>query len=170
MLEVFICVGDCITNTTIVAQSMVKTFKNKKEGPHAMAVQLKDKTAEFKELMPLIAKLRHPGIRRRHWEAIATELSFRLPSEEEFTLGYVLQLHLEQHADAINKLTDVAINEYALETALEKMAQELRARSFVLCASRDSYTLDLAVADDINAALEGMYPHLPFFDLYLLFV
>lgn len=49
-----------------------------------------------------------------------------------------MSLHLEQSFDTISKLTDVAINEYALETALEKMATEMRARSFSLTPHRDT--------------------------------
>ena len=57
---------------------------------------------------------------------------------QEFTLGYVMSLHLEQSFDTISKLTDVAINEYALETALEKMTSEMRARAFSTSSLRDT--------------------------------
>src|SRR5690349_15418630 len=87
--------------------------------------------------MPILTKLRHPGVRTRHWEIISKDISFKrmkfghltylvlVPADEEFTLGYVLQLHLENHQTAINNVTDVAINEFTLETALDKMNHEL---------------------------------------------
>ena len=49
-----------------------------------------------------------------------------------------MSLHLEQSFDTISKLTDVAINEYALETALEKMTSEMRARAFSTSSLRDT--------------------------------
>lgn len=49
-----------------------------------------------------------------------------------------MSLHLEQSFETISKLTDVAISEYALETALEKMASEMRARSFSLSSHRET--------------------------------
>lgn len=49
-----------------------------------------------------------------------------------------MALHLEQSVETIGKLTDVAINEYALETALEKMASEMRARAFSTSSHRDT--------------------------------
>lgn len=49
-----------------------------------------------------------------------------------------MSLHLEQSFDIISKLTDVAINEYALETALDKMASEMRLRTVSLSPHRDT--------------------------------
>lgn len=44
-------------------------------------MQLKQRVDAFKIMVPLISKLRHPGIRSRHWEMIASELNFRIPPE-----------------------------------------------------------------------------------------
>ncbi len=49
-----------------------------------------------------------------------------------------MSLHLEQSFETISKLTDVAINEYSLETALDKMTAELRARTISLSIHRDT--------------------------------
>jgi hypothetical protein len=70
----------------------------------------------------------------------ANDYAFRLTANimQEFTLGYVMSLHLEQSFETISKLTDVAINEYALETALEKMASEMRARAFSTTSHRET--------------------------------
>lgn len=125
-----------IANSLRVTTRSIKFFKNLKEAPHSVAVKLKQRVLqnvtrfmvqieEFKALMPLISKLRHPGVRTRHWEMMAKDITFRLPPEPEFTLGYVLQLHLENHIDIVNKITDVAINEFIHENALDKMYSEM---------------------------------------------
>jgi hypothetical protein len=66
-----------INNCAKIGARTMKMYKNKKEGPYTGALQLKTKIDEFSQLMPLILKLRHPGIRTRHWEMIAKDIGFR---------------------------------------------------------------------------------------------
>jgi hypothetical protein len=63
-------------------------------------------------------------------------IPFTVPTDVEFTLGYVMQLHLENHVDIIHKITDVAINEYTLESALDKMHADLRSYTFEIVPYR----------------------------------
>jgi hypothetical protein len=67
-------------NSGRTATKLSKLLKNKKEGPYNVAVQLKQKIDEFKGVMPFVTKLRHPGIRTRHWEMIAKDVGFKRKS------------------------------------------------------------------------------------------
>ncbi|KAH3766505.1 axonemal inner arm dynein heavy chain 3 [Pelomyxa schiedti] len=112
-----------------IAIRLLKQFKGKKESLHGVTAQYKQKIDAFKVKMPLLLKLRHQGVRQRHWEAIAQELGFTLPTGEkshEFSLGFVLNLNLETHLDTISRIIDVAIHEHTIERALDKMNAELR--------------------------------------------
>lgn len=75
-------------------------------------------------------------------------------TETEFTLGYVLQLHLETHSEVITRLTDIAINEFTLETALDKMSSDMRAYSFEIVPYRDTGTYLLTHTEDLTALLD----------------
>ena len=79
-------------------------------GPLAVANVLKKKVDDMKKNVALITKLRHPGVRTRHWEMILKRIKPQLPipTDEEFTLGFVLQLHLEDHSEVIINITDFA--------------------------------------------------------------
>ncbi len=86
------------------------------------ATQLKESIDSMKNKMALITKLRHPGIRTRHWKLILSELGMtEHPPEDTFTLAYILDLRLEQYSDTIVNVTDFARNEHTIESALDKM-------------------------------------------------
>ncbi|PRP87942.1 putative dynein heavy chain [Planoprotostelium fungivorum] len=143
-----------LTDSSRVAVRSIKLFKNKKEGPFHVATQMKNRIDEFKIVMSMITKLRHPGIRTRHWEMIAKDVNFKMPTESEFTLNFVLKLHLENHVEEVNKTTDVAINEFTLETALDKMHNDLRNYSFELVPYRDSGTYIVTKVEDLSAIID----------------
>ena len=48
------------------------------EGVQAVAVQLQEQVAAFAPLLPLLAALRAPGMRDRHWEELSTALGVRV--------------------------------------------------------------------------------------------
>lgn len=78
-----------------------------KVAPFNVSGQLKKKIDEVKRNMPLIIKLRHPGIRTRHWYLILDDINGeeKAFNEEELTLKYVLGLQLENHAETIVNIT-----------------------------------------------------------------
>lgn len=78
-----------------------------------------------------------------------------MPSaENDFTVGYVLSLDLEKHGGLINKITDVAINEFTLETALDKMLADLRGTSFELVQYRDSDTFLVTNTEELQSTVD----------------
>eukprot|EP00727_Mastigamoeba_balamuthi_P002571 m51a1_g12310 putative dynein heavy chain family protein (4480) ;mRNA; f:383974-398640 len=155
-------VGQAVTAAARLVTMLIKSFRSTtmKDNALAAATSLKQKIENFRALMPLITKLRHPGIRQRHWEVIAQEVGFKLPTgdlADQFTLGYVLDLQLDKHLDTINKITDVAINEYTLESALEKMSSEMRGFSFAFAPYRETGTFIIHSTDELSDVLEDQW-------------
>jgi hypothetical protein len=113
-----------------------------KAAPSTVGNELKKRIETMKGIMPFIIKLRHPGIRTRHWNMILREIGAEeLHQEQEsFTLAYVLDLHLENHPDITINVTDFARNEHTIETALDKMLHDLRAYSLKLAPYKDTKT------------------------------
>eukprot|EP01105_Mastigella_eilhardi_P025496 TRINITY_DN6953_c0_g1_i1.p1 TRINITY_DN6953_c0_g1~~TRINITY_DN6953_c0_g1_i1.p1 ORF type:complete len:4254 (+),score=1253.29 TRINITY_DN6953_c0_g1_i1:29-12763(+) len=152
-----------VTSSNRVAARLLKVSRGQKDALFTVATQLKQKIDNFKVIMPLVTKLRHQGVRQRHWEMIANEIGFQLPAgdhADEFTLGYVIDAHLEKHSETINKITDVAIHEYTLESALDKMQTELRAYTFQYSLFKETGTYFIHSTDDLADILEDQWVRL----------
>eukprot|EP00002_Diphylleia_rotans_P012132 TRINITY_DN2375_c0_g1_i1.p1 TRINITY_DN2375_c0_g1~~TRINITY_DN2375_c0_g1_i1.p1 ORF type:complete len:4335 (+),score=913.34 TRINITY_DN2375_c0_g1_i1:198-13202(+) len=144
-----------LNNNGRIVRKLIRQFKTRKENcALRVANQLKNLMDDFKQHMPLISKLRHPGVKVRHWEALATKLGFNIPAEGNFSLEYLINLHLEQYPDIVNSITDVAINEYTLESALDKMAVEMRGISVDLMAYKETGTHILRTTDDLLGVVD----------------
>lgn len=78
--------------------------------------------------LPVLAKLRHPGVRQRHWEELGPALGARFveTGRDNPTLSAVLALRLSERRDDVSPVLERAIQEYAQEVCLEKMEEELR--------------------------------------------
>ncbi|KAM8760834.1 dynein axonemal heavy chain 2-like [Acanthopagrus schlegelii] len=82
----------------------------------------KNKIDQFKQIIPLIADLRNPAIRDRHWMQIYEELSCYFdPTSSEFTLEKIIFLGLDKYAGKICEISGAASNELSIEKGLEGM-------------------------------------------------
>ena len=79
---------------------------------------------EFKPYVPLIAALRQPGMRARHWDQLTTELKVDMHLKEEFTLAKGLEMGLMDQLDMISNVADIASKEFAIEMAVSNMEGE----------------------------------------------
>jgi dynein heavy chain len=82
-------INKVITNSYRTVLRVSKQLRGKKEYTFAAAGLLKQKVRisfngcadsqieQFRNYVPIISKLRHPGIRQRHWEMIAKDVGFK---------------------------------------------------------------------------------------------
>jgi dynein heavy chain len=89
---------------------------------------LEARVRELLREMPLLAKLRHPGVRQRHWEELGPALGDRFVEigRGDPSLAAVLALRLSEKKGKMTPVLERAIQEYAQEVCLEKMEEELR--------------------------------------------
>jgi dynein heavy chain len=126
-----------------------------KSAPHSAASQLKKEIDDMKLNMPLITRLRHPGIRTRHWKLILDAVGIKdPPPEDTITLKYILDLHLENHEQMVINVTDFARNEHALEAALDKMYNDLKGYSLKISLYKDTNTYIVHSTEDLFDILE----------------
>ena len=108
----------------------------------------------FKQDCPLITRLRHPGIKTKHWEQISEIVGFAVVPSMEWTLQDFLDLHLERWNDQITEIASVAANEYALELSLDQMDADLQQKQFITVEFRDSGHFILHEIDDISSTID----------------
>jgi dynein heavy chain len=92
---------------------------------------IKGEIDRFRLKVPLLSALRNPGMHKRHWDMIYKETGFLFdPHEVDLTLEKALARGLEEHAETVTRVCEVAGKEYALEESLNKMEQEWKEVGF----------------------------------------
>ncbi|XP_051799543.1 dynein axonemal heavy chain 2 isoform X2 [Acanthochromis polyacanthus] len=156
-------------------ENMENTAQDLFKKLHKLQRDLKDKEVNildvtkkridhFKQIIPLIADLRNPAMRDRHWNKISGELWFSLdPASAEFTLEKIISLGLDGYADKICEISGAASKELRIEQDLEavtKIWEEVvldiapyKDEGFYLLRSTDELFL---IMDDSQVSLSTM--------------
>eukprot|EP00667_Euglena_gracilis_P000033 EG_transcript_33 len=124
----------------------------KDEPPGVVAVSVREKLELFKPHIPLIAALRNPGLRDRHWKRISALTGQSIKLEESTTFNNFLAAGLQLHLAAIQEISEYASKEYRLEKQLEKMQGEWRSVQFELAPYGNTHMLKSV--DDIQQLLD----------------
>jgi dynein heavy chain, axonemal len=118
----------------------------------------------FTSSLPLVAELRSPAMRDRHWDALmkATGKTINL-SDPTFSLAQLLALELHKFEDEVGEIVDQASKEEKMETALAKLSEtwETMEFQFVQHKATDVFTIRLAEEDfelmeDNQVLVQGM--------------
>jgi len=108
----------------------------------------------FKHNVPLVTRLRHPGIKTKHWEMITQVVGFSVVSSMELSLQGFLDLKLDKWNEQIIEIASVAAQEYSLESSLDQMDAELQTKMFSSTVFRDSERYILTEIDDIISTID----------------
>ncbi|XP_010794082.1 dynein heavy chain 7, axonemal-like [Notothenia coriiceps] len=138
-------------------RTLYKLEKGFSDVPSALSIatSMKTKVEDFKENIPLVQVLCNPGLRERHWNAMAEVSGISLkPADEEACVDQFLSMHLEQHLGSFEGISEAAGKEYSLEKAMEKMAMEWGEMEFILLAYRETGTSILSSVDEVQMLLD----------------
>jgi len=111
---------------------------------------------QFKNTLPVVIALRNKALRPRHWEVIVGLIGQELDlADEEFTLGKLLEMGVDQHMEAIQEVSGKATAELALEEMLEKVKKTWEDQELIVSPYKDSKDVFiLGSVEDITVALE----------------
>eukprot|EP00937_MAST-01D_sp_MAST-1D-sp2_P001678 g1678.t1 len=130
-------------------------MKGQLTGCKVMAEEMSTKVDDFRPHIPMCISMCHPGMRERHWEQISAKIGKKVvPTKDSYTLSEAFEDKLEEHEEAIVKIGEVAIKEFNIETALDKMEEEWSDVNLELKAYRDTGTSVLGGFDDYMALLD----------------
>ena len=117
-------------------------------------VPLQEQIDKFKQPLPLVGKLRHPGIKTKHWEQISQIVGFTVMPSMELNLQGFIDLHLERWNDQISQIASIAAQEYNIESALDQMDEELQKKAFLTKEFRDTGHFIITEIDDISSIID----------------
>jgi hypothetical protein len=102
----------------------------------------------------LISKLRHPGIKTKHWEKISQIVGFKVVPNDELSLQNFLNLDLWRWNQQIFEIANVAAQEYNLESSLDAMDAELQLQLLQTSEFRDTKQYILCGVDDVVSLID----------------
>ncbi|KAM6163721.1 dynein axonemal heavy chain 2 [Rhynchocyon petersi] len=115
----------------------------------------RSKIEQFKRTMPLIADLRNPALRDRHWDQFRDEIQRDFDQESEsFTLEEIVELGMDQHVDKIGEISASATKELAIELALQNIAKTLDMLQLDIVPYKDKGHHRLRGTEEVFQALE----------------
>jgi dynein heavy chain len=126
----------------------------------AAAVQLQQDVNQFRNLLPVIQDLRNPKLKKRHWEEIEKTLGHTFDNEvkppEMHLLSELLDLHVQEHMEAIQQISTAATAEGALVDLYSlKVTQVWKDMDFIVNPYKDYRdAFILGSVEDIQTALD----------------
>ena len=148
------------TLSMFISKASKTIAKLKKElVPHPALIErvlmpLSAQIDKFKLSLPLITKLRHPGINSKHWKLISEIVGFTVAPTTETTLQEFLYLDLGRWNTQISEIASVAAQEYNIESELEKMNDELQQTNIQTREFRDTNNYIVIKADDLISMID----------------
>ncbi|XP_068440309.1 dynein axonemal heavy chain 2 [Clinocottus analis] len=139
--------------STLQTESMSSTAQDLFKKLHKLHRELKDKEwnivdssknkiDKFKRIIPLIADLRNPAMRDRHWEQLSEELKCSFDhTSPDCTLEKIISLNLDEYTDKICEISGAASKELFIEKGLEDITKTWEETKLDLVAYKSNYRL-----------------------------
>jgi dynein heavy chain, axonemal len=88
-------------------KKLMKTLKEMKVDKRANAYNgILEENKKWLIFLPLIAELRSPSMRERHWDALRAKVKSNFQVDEKLTLNDVFKLNLQNYKDEVEEITD----------------------------------------------------------------
>ncbi|KXS19215.1 hypothetical protein M427DRAFT_507867 [Gonapodya prolifera JEL478] len=107
-------------------------------------------------LLPVIGDLKNPALRPRHWNHLGDQLGKPIfPDQADFTLDKMIDVGLDQYAEAISQLSSGASRELAIEQDLNSVKEVWGTLEFdIVAKSGDKQAYKLRSTESIFEVLE----------------
>ena len=107
-------------DATKAFQKDVKALPKKLRATNAF-IGLDDSVKNFLTSVPLVADLRSPDMRDRHWKSLMDVTGKQFVIDDQFSLDSLLALELHKFEDEVGEIVDCAQKEAKMEVSLAKL-------------------------------------------------
>lgn len=104
--------------------------------------------------VPLVADLRSPAMRERHWQLLMETTKVHFIVNESFSLDDLLSLQLHKFEDEVGEIVDRAQKEEKMETSLEKLEETWSKLEFGLVQHKSTSVYLVKMAEEDFETLE----------------
>jgi dynein heavy chain len=109
-----------------------KLLKFREVKSHPVYGLLADDISGFKESLPLINSLKNPAMKDRHWDAISTLTSIKIPPVKSLTLGAIFAMNLSRFGEGVEDVCTQAKGELKIEKDLKAIADKWDSSTFAV--------------------------------------
>lgn len=106
--------------------------------PNALAPRFRQQVDAIRNTLPVVQALRNQNLKSRHWDKIQEAIGAEIVRDDNFTLGYLLDLKVMDFKDAIVQVSTEATQEAALEEMLHKVQGKWTATEFTVLNYKES--------------------------------
>ncbi|ESO05091.1 hypothetical protein HELRODRAFT_172109 [Helobdella robusta] len=85
---------------------------------------------------------------------LTDELGFTLNTKSDITFAKCLDMKLQDHVEAIEKVAEIASKEYSIEKILDKMSSDWENVNFEILSYKQTGTFIIKISDDISQMLD----------------
>lgn len=149
--------ADALGNTVA---KYVKTVFQLEKGlpPNGVVPLLKAKVESMRDKAPVIADMRNPSLKPRHWDLIENIVGQKLVSDQPLTLTRLTELGVFEHSERIQEVSGQASSEASLEALLKKVDESWKNTEYIVLPHRDSKDVFiLGGTDDIQVLLDDSH-------------
>ncbi|XP_054656624.1 dynein axonemal heavy chain 2 [Dunckerocampus dactyliophorus] len=115
----------------------------------------KKKVDQFRRIIPLIADMRNPAMRDRHWKQICAHVQSSFDhTSDDFTLEKIISLGFDKYADSIGEISGAASKELSIEQGLEEINKTWAELTLDVSPYKDKGHFRLKGTEDVFQALE----------------
>ena len=115
----------------------------------------KKRIEQFRRIMPLIVDLKNPAMRPRHWKSLSAEIDRDInPTASELTLGQMMDMGLDQFAEAVSSISGAASKELSIEQTLNGIESFWGQTALEIVAYKDRGHFILRGTEEIYQALD----------------
>ncbi|BBN11637.1 hypothetical protein Mp_5g13570 [Marchantia polymorpha subsp. ruderalis] len=118
---------------------------------------IRAQVGEFKPYVPLIAALRQPGMRDRHWDEISKQINLDVHPTDAFTLQQGIQMGLLNHLPILEEVADLASKEFGIENQLSKMESDWKSLDLQILEYKETGTYIMKIEE---ATLQQLDDHI----------
>ena len=90
----------------------------------------------------------------RHWDLLSEDIGFNIQPKKDLTFQKCLDMKLNEYTEQINRVSEIAAKEYAIEQALDKMEAQWQPVLFEVLEYKDTGTYIIKSPDDASQLLD----------------
>ena len=136
-------------------KKLMKTLKDMKVDKRANAyIGILEDIKKWLVFLPLIAELRDPAMRERHWNAIKTKVKSNFVVDSKLLLNEIYNLNLGDYKEDIEEITDQARQEAKMEKTLVKLNEIWKEIKFEFTQHKQSDVQLIRLSDENFDILE----------------
>ena len=126
--------------------------------PNGVVPILKAKVESMRDKAPVIADMRNPALKPRHWDQIETIVGKKLITDDPLTLTKLTELGVFEHGEQLQEVSGQASSEASLEALLKKVEEAWKNVEYVVLPHRDSKDVFiLGGTDEIQVLLDDSH-------------